>query len=211
MNETILGRYLVGEHLTEEEMRELTAYRQKCITHNLEHGNSYHGSEFSPHFESLIKKAAKKNGIDLEQRLKMKKVIELGPGGSPLAKDFLDLGVSGYFGVEPFVPDLTKQMLPKDHRVSLVPEDGLTYLLKQPDNSAIVVSFGAVCVELGGPISSLEDIRGNLEYLAFLAREMFRVTLKGEIMISVPSSKYTDELFEDVGFRNVFGKMLWTK
>jgi len=139
------------------------------------------------------------------------RVIELGPGGAPKAKVLLERwGAREYVGVEPFFIDMTRRRLGlEDERITLIKTDGLTYLLSQPDNSAVVINCGVICPEL---------IRGwfgpyNMDYYRFLGREIFRVTPYGAATVSITNrtGEERDLFFRDHGFKGTDSIAIYTK
>ncbi len=113
--------------------------------------------------------------------IERRRVIELRPGPTPLYQLFQHLGVAEYVAVEPFNPTMTREKLPSE--IEVVEEDGLTYLLKQPDNSAIVVSCGVIDPTLYGKKQPPERTLRIMMYYQFLADEIYRVTPPGDISI----------------------------
>lgn len=114
----------------------------------------------------------------LAREVKGRKIIELGNRGyanldrdsnnvlcSVPAATFLELGAKSYEGCDPKYN-----------------ADGLTFLLKQPDESAIVTSFGVLedgVLHMGG--CSIDHLLSR--YTAELGRQIYRVTPKGAITL----------------------------
>src|SRR3989339_335695 len=59
----------------------------------------------------------------------------------------------------------------------IVEEDGLSYLLKQDDESSLVTSYGIICPEISR--------MNNNDYFKFLIKEIYRVTPKNGITMHV--------------------------
>lgn len=201
--------YFKGKNIGSEELENIHGYRAECIARALKPRITMPFENYSQHF-GMIQRCFEDL---LRQHFSGERVIELGPGASPLAEKFFEFGAKEYVGVEPFHPELTEEALPiQDERVNLVKDDGLTYLLQQPENSALVVSFGVLCPELLGWC--------NDDYYRFLGREIYKVTPEGNISIHVHGfSGILYDFFEIHGFRaiddHVFNKpdhtVLWEK
>ena len=150
----------------------------------------------------------------LERELSGKRVIELGPGwvGDKRnnARFFETLGACEYTGVEPtsqpeseitpitFMPIYTKERATLHKLYSLVQQDGLSYLLTQPDDSAVIFSSCVfrddVLLNVGLP----EELAKK--YVNELVRQMHRVTKNGAINIHADNTfDYTQ--FERAGFK----------
>ncbi|MDP3766232.1 MAG: hypothetical protein Q8R04_07000, partial [Nanoarchaeota archaeon] len=96
--------------------------------------------------------------------------------------DFLfeKFGIAEYVAVEPMNFKLTEAKLDmKSSRISVVKEDGLSYLLRQSKDSAIIISCEVICPEL---LQHAED-NPNIDYFRFLGREIQRVTPAGSSTI----------------------------
>lgn len=128
--------------------------------------------------------------------MKGKKVIELGPGRNSLAKKLFEkYGIAEYVAVEPVDYNATDGSLDtKNKRVSMSNKDALEYLLEQPNESAIVISFGVMNPELLTPPLAMAFLaveyphdavmkEVGYNYYGFLGREIFRVTPKDAISI----------------------------
>lgn len=162
----------------------------------------------------------------IKPHFKNKKVIELGSGFGVLIKSLFSAGIQSYVGVDPFYGASTQNQITKFEKDNEIPKDaakavemdGLTYLLKQPDNSAIIASNGLFCTELIGKSLSLmfvgnatdNDIhqrRYHERNAAFLTRyvdetlkQMFRVTEQGGFFYS-DWHTFSDKTFTHVGFK----------
>ena len=131
------------------------------------------------------------------EQLKDHKVIEIGPGGHPINK-FYECG--DYQGVQPFkcyVPDIGGE--------DYVIEDGLTFLRKQADSSAIVVSIGAIDDDvLGGNNPFLLPILSQ-RYAKELTSEVMRVASPFAMLLSNDILRYagkpdvSEQLFGNKG------------
>lgn len=154
----------------------------------------------------------------LKRELSGKKIIELGPGfvGNKLdhARFFAALGASSYVGVEPTItqekkkswtPPITflPRYAPDRQRVTLeipyalVAQDGLSYLLTQPDDSAVIFSSCVFRYDVLGSTGLPEELESK--YLKELVKQMQRVTPEGAISIHADNT-FPDELFEEAGF-----------
>lgn len=181
----LVDAFLRNKELTEEELKTALRYRGECIKKIQERG--YHGSSTRNDYVQLLRATLP---IYLPQsladKLKGQRVIELGPGERPNAEFLFErYGIAEYIAVEPFLTHLTERTLnTKDPRNRIVEEDGLSYLLRQPDSSAVIISSAVICTEL------MTDIDGKKRtYYKFLGREMHRVTPFG-----APTIHYTTGL-----------------
>jgi len=143
-----------------------------------------------------------------------KRIIELGPGylyghGSILsALDFEKLGVSSYTGIDPLYNEYSEENCKRKAKsMGLkipfleVSSDGLSYLLTQPKESAIICSFAAFdspAIENAGLPKYLEE-----RYIDYLIREIYRITPENSISFHKNIFGLGDylPLFESVGFR----------
>lgn len=111
-----------------------------------------------------------KNSL-LREGFRDRKVVELGPERKPVYVHLAQLGIADYTAVEPFYADETREAL-RGHigQINVVQVDGLSYLLTQPNDSCVVVSFGVLpyCSE---------------PYNKSIAKEIFRTTVPGGISI----------------------------
>lgn len=89
------------------------------------------------------------------------KVIEIGPGKKPVIKDW---PCKEYIGVQPFPFEIDTGI----DNATFVQEDGLTFLRKQEDSSAVVISFGV-----------LDD--AVLGFFRLPLQEQYKQELAGEI------------------------------
>ncbi len=126
--------------------------------------------------------------------------------GAPEIEKF---GIAKYTAVEAFETKATGgalsyilDRLPKAQsdaaflEMTLSDKDGLTYLINQPDESAIVMSFGVLCPWL--------QQHENATYYRFLAREIYRVTPQGGISVHVVNSGGGwEEMFSTAGFDTI--------
>ncbi len=74
---------------------------------------------------------------------KGKKIIEIGPGRHPRI-EVLERGAIEYIGVDPF----TEFQIETDEKIKFERIDGLSYLLNQEPNSAIILSFYVQQIEV---------------------------------------------------------------
>lgn len=98
----------------------------------------------------------------LTDEIKGKRVIEIGTRDRKNERFFKQIGAESYETTDPNGSG----------------EDGLTYLMRQPEGSAIITSFGV----LEDGVLYMDNLIPNLkEYTALLGREIYRVTPKGRI------------------------------
>ena len=122
-----------------------------------------------------------------------RKVIELGPERNPVYPHLAKLGIAGYTAVEPNYADETSEAL-KGHegKTDVVKVDGLSYLLTQPNDSSIVISFGVLpfCSE---------------SYEESTAKEIYRVTVPGGISVHSPKREKFGRRYPylEAGFRPI--------
>lgn len=170
MDRQILKDYFGRKQIGFVDLERIYSYRSKCVASALQPIITKPHTSYSEHWDLITELYPE----IFEQNYSGKKVIELGPGANPLAEKFLNLGASEYIGAEAFHPELSEFNLPKNTgNAKIVNEDGLSYLLKQEDNSGLVVSFGVICPEL----------IVNEDYFRFLGREIYRVTPQKSITI----------------------------
>jgi len=114
------------------------------------------------------------------------RVIEIGPGASPINRDWK---CKEYIGVQPFPCNV------KGIGDDYVLKDGLSFLREQEDSSAIIVSFGVLDESVLNPLS----IGGELgeRYINEFAGEIKRVSHPFAIVIGFDASKY-------LGIPNIF-------
>jgi hypothetical protein len=115
-------------------------------------------------------------------------VIEIGPGGNPL-NTFLEC--KSYVGVQPFechVPNVGE---------NYVIMDGLSYLRKQKDKSAIVVSFGVFDTDVlhfpDHKKMGIYDKDKINQYISELIEEVKRVSFPFAIIISADAEHFFGE------------------
>ncbi|MFZ5954932.1 MAG: hypothetical protein ACOYT4_00755 [Nanoarchaeota archaeon] len=101
----------------------------------------------------------------LGEQINGRNIIELGDAGRQINKNlFLKLGAKNYESVDP------------NYNF-----DGLTYLMRQDDNSAIICSFGVL--ESGVLYGAESGFEALVKYQQKLADEIYRVTPKGAITL----------------------------
>lgn len=214
---SFIDEYLVGKPITRDERQLLRQY-----AHTL--------SERVRHSDHISMKWGVLRGVTNivhdqlgkhSALLQNQQVIEIGPGCNPLAAFLLErIGVRKYVAVEPLRPELTERLLNVgDSRIILERNDGLTYLLQQPDESAIVMSFGVLDWTLfdflpfntDGISWSRQEID---DYMRLLVKEVYRVTPSGSITVNQPSGDgKVASFFDKVGFRRdaLFNDMIFFK
>src|SRR3989339_165030 len=74
-------------------------------------------------------------------------------------------------------PEVSRKNLKGTKNAKIVEEDGLSYLLKQDDESSLVTSYGIICPEISR--------MNNNDYFKFLIKEIYRVTPKDGITMHV--------------------------
>ncbi len=165
--------FLNREELTQEELERVLRYRQICIQKVNDAGYPGSSTNYAQLFEPCMKY---ETPAEVVSELKGQRVIELGPGEHPNAELLFDVyGIAEYVAVEPFLTQLTEKSLnTRDPRNKIVKQDGLSYLLEQQDNSAVMISCAVICPEL------MIDAEGHKQdYYRFVGKEMYRVTPQG--------------------------------
>lgn len=124
---------------------------------------------------------------DYFNKLRNHRVIEIGPGGHPIN---LDWPCKEYIGVQPhkcYVPEIGGE--------NYILEDGLSFLRKQPDSSAIVVSFGVLdedvlryCSLFNSQATMLSE-----KYIKEIASEIKRVSSPYAIIVANAARDYLGE------------------
>lgn len=181
-------------------------YRNKCIkaaqNPYITHPHTNYGSL---HLEIFVKLRE----LNFAQTVNGKNIIELGTGAGPCFERLLQFGINSYTAVEPFHPDKTEQALKNHPKTSIAKTDGLSFLLSQPDNSAIILSFGVLCQELF--FYNYNSLIEN--YFRFLIKEIYRVTPLGSPTIHVGVDVEEEKVFRAVGFNSLeyFKNSLWIK
>ncbi|MEA3329983.1 MAG: hypothetical protein U9Q06_04540 [Nanoarchaeota archaeon] len=196
----ILSAYFNGGHLEETPLKRLLEIRQSCIDQAVSRAVSGWGVSFSGDFEDIERQYPDivKDGLTGQT------VIELGPVHRPVYMELKKFDISRYVAVEPFEPRATGGALnhildqvqdgdAEFERMKLSDKDGLSYLITQPDKSAVVMSYGVFCPDLQ---------HGNGLYVRFLAKEIHRVTPENGITIHCGNPGYDlHSLFKQVGFQ----------
>ncbi|HIG95079.1 MAG: hypothetical protein QT05_C0016G0005 [archaeon GW2011_AR13] len=187
----ILNDYFTGKEICQEDFESIKRYREYCIQQANQPGLTRPYTNYSGNFD-LMKKLYPEVS---RENLKGKKIIEIGTGANPLAKDFLEMGVTEYTGLEPFHPELSRENLKECQNAKIVEEDGLSYLLKQDDESSLVTSYGIICPEISR--------MNNNDYFKFLIKEIYRVTPKNGITMHVHGfeKEKAINLFGSSGFK----------
>lgn len=148
------------------------------------------------YYQAFLKRLDEPVFLDMIKKyLSGKKVIELGPGNNPIAKELFEkVGISEYVGLEPFFPKLAIDKINGLGAARILEEDGLSFLENQRDGSLIVVSFGVIAPELCG-------FRNN-DYYRFLCKEIYRVTPEKSISIHgmKPGRQDYEKLLTTAGF-----------
>lgn len=116
------------------------------------------------------------------EKLREYDVIEIGPGGNPIN---LHYQCKNYTGVQPHECDV-----PEIGGERFILEDGLSYLRKQANSSAIIISFGVMDVD----VLKYGDIFGknqnNEKYMKELSEEIKRVSNPFAIVVAADATKY---------------------
>jgi hypothetical protein len=111
----------------------------------------------------------------LKKEIEGKTVIELGPAHNPNHYIFLkQLGAKEYIGVDLFNDFIGNCFTNTHSKAKVVKEEALSFLIKQPSESAIVVSFGFLCNALHAD---------NEHFVPFVSREIYRITPKNGISV----------------------------
>ena len=115
------------------------------------------------------------------QKLRDYRVIEIGPGRVPITDYW---ACKEYIGVEPNIP-----LAEMDNYVE---EDGLTFLKKQKDSSAVIVSIGVLDEDVLCPFFSIRggDTSLHQKYIGELIEEIKRVSYPFSILIGSDVVKY---------------------
>jgi len=190
--EGVVNTFFKGKDLESGDADRILQYRAECIKAALAPSFTGIGINYGENFERVINRYKFKKTV--REQLRKRRVIELGPGDDPKAKLLFErYDIGEYVGVEPFYYRITEERLNmQDERISVVREDGLSYLLNQPDENAIVVSSGVVCPEL------FKQPCGS-DYLRFLGREIFRVTPEGGVTVHL--APQPGDFFVEHGFK----------
>lgn len=201
----IIDAYCRGRPLDASDLQIAQAARERSIATTLERAVSGIATSFVEDFEIL----ALRHAHLFREQLKGRDVIEIGPAHRPAYTDLKKFGIGRYTAVEAFETKSTGgalnhilDQLPKAQgdaayrEMTLSDKDGLTYLINQPDESAIVMSFGVLCPWL--------QQHENTNYYRFLAREIYRVTPQGGISVHVVNSGGGwEEMFSTAGFDTI--------
>lgn len=222
--EQTLNAYFKGDRLSETDLKPVFDYRSECITQavlslgylqrkfGISDAKNVKRWQFGQHFDEIFE--SEEYVPVFKKQMQGQRVIELGPGFYPKADMLFEkFGIDKYDAAEPRTYELTQAKLDmKDPRIRLVKEDSLSYLLRQPDDSAIIISCGVICPELLQCAADDPDI----SYFRFLGKEMQRVTPKGALTIHGTNldSNQIDLVFIENGFKpygscdkNVFVKL----
>jgi len=187
----VLGNYdKLAYMLNDVGGRSLETVRDKLLQelHRRHDIHSFGNSEF---YESTFLPDLEEIPL-LREGFKGKKVIELGPERNPVYPHLAKHGIAGYTAVEPNYADETSEALKgHDGKTDVVKVDGLSYLLSQPNDSAVVISFGVLpwC--------------GN-SYMESIAQEIYRVTPPGGISVHSPKIDRIERYpYVETGFKPI--------
>ncbi|MFA5888505.1 MAG: hypothetical protein WC852_07390 [Candidatus Nanoarchaeia archaeon] len=189
----ILDDYFANRDLVSDELKEVIACRErhiaKAANHSLRSTTSYEMS-FDVQME-MFRRYVSNAEIILRNSINGRKAIELGPGLSPMHKWLLERGASEYTGVEMLYPKISEKMV-SGQNAKIVDNDALSFLVSQPDESAIIASRGVLN----------EEVMPSSNYARFLIREIYRVTPKSGITIHSTGVSSADEkrFFKEAGF-----------
>lgn len=199
---SIILDYITGKDLSPEDLQKVIEAREKSIKTASYQTASGVGTNFYYDFDRICFEGIK----EMSEGLKGQRVIELGPGMHPIYEKLISFEIDHYIAVEGFEPDATGGALNvmlenhgDDHfqKVEVVHKDALSYLLEQPDESAVVMSFGMMCPELQNGKNDL--------YYPFLAKEIHRVTPKDGLTLYVGSRDFgLAHLMKKVGFESIY-------
>ncbi len=193
----LVSDYFQGSDLSPEDLQRVLAYRSECIERALHPDLTETLTNSTVVREILLKRFRDV----FAKELAGKRIIELGPGSYPCAEIISQFNIREYVGVEPFNAEFTRQALPKDEIIKIVEQDGLSYLLTQPSESAVVLSFGVFAPEL----YSMSDLKKVYDYYRFMAKEITRVTPKNSITIH--HSITAEDFLREFGFEELPGNI----
>lgn len=190
----ILNDYFANRDLAGDELREVLAYRERCIAQAAE-GSFKSATSYQPSFDSQMEVISNKlSGFEemLMNSLKGKRAIELGPGCNPMHSWLFARGAASYTGIELFYSEESAR-LSAGKNSEIVHSDALSFLVSQPGNSAIVVSRGVLNME----------VMPSFNYMRFLIREIYRITPAGNLTIHAMGILSHDEkrFFREAGFK----------
>lgn len=194
---SLVSAYFRGFDISCEDLQKVRNYRKECVERALE-PNMSEGSTNSRKVHELLLKRFREV---FAKELAGKRIIELGPGSYPFVELLSGFDIKEYVGVEPFNAKCTKCALPVDERIKIVEQDGLSYLLTQPSESAVVLSFGVFAPEL----YSMSDLKKVYDYYRFMAKEITRVTPKNSITIH--HSITAEDFLREFGFEELPGNI----
>ncbi|MDD4878116.1 MAG: hypothetical protein PHO02_03710 [Candidatus Nanoarchaeia archaeon] len=203
----ILNDYFASRDLASDELNEVLACRERSIakaaSHSLPSTTSY-AMSFDVQME-LMKRHIENAENILKSSIRGRRAIELGPGCNPLQKWLLERGASEYTGVEMLYPQVSEKMVSGEN-AKIVKSDALSFLVSQPDESAIVASRGVLN----------DEVMPSPNYARFLIREIYRVTPKGAVTIHSMGVSSLDEnrFFREAGFKPLDDKdynAVWIK
>ena len=203
----ILNDYFANKDLTSDELIEALACRERCIAkaadNSLTSTTSY-AMSFDVQME-LFKRYFENAEDILKNSITGRKAIELGPGCNPMHRWLLERGASEYTGVEMLYPQVSERMI-TGNNAKIVDNDALSFLVSQPDESAIIASRGVLN----------EEVMPSSNYSRFLVKEIYRATPKGGITIHSTGVSSNDEkrFFKEAGFKPLDSRdynVVWVK
>ncbi|MFH1065668.1 MAG: hypothetical protein V1734_04155 [Nanoarchaeota archaeon] len=189
----ILNDYFANRDLTGDELKEFLACRERSIAQAANHplrSTTTYAMSFDVQMELLRRYILNAETI-LKDSINGRKAIELGPGCNPMHRWLFERGASEYTGVEMLYPQISEKMVSGEN-AKIVNNDALSFLLSQPDESAIITSRGVLN----------QEVMPSSNYARFLIREICRVTPKGGITIHSSGVSSVDEkrFFKEAGF-----------
>jgi hypothetical protein len=190
----ILDDYFANRDLNSDELIEVLACRErniaKAASHSLTSTTSY-AMSFDVQME-LFKRYFENSEDIFKNSINGREAIELGPGCNPMHRWLFERGASEYTGVEMLYPQISQRMVSGDN-ARIVDNDALSFLVSQPDESAIIASRGVLN----------DEVMPSASYARFLIKEIYRVTPKGAITIHSMGVSSADEkrFFKEAGFR----------
>lgn len=127
--------------------------------------------------EDMMKKLLERNSPFLKQYVQDQHIIDIGCGKSynQVNERTISLGAKSYVGIVPH--NILTKDLERKGKISFAPTDGLSYLLTQPDNSAVIIASSLFSETLVPILVDTEETKAiKEEYLQRLFRQIYRVT-----------------------------------
>src|SRR3989339_195915 len=119
IDKQLLNDYFMGKEIYPNDIESIKKYREYCIEQANQPGLTLPYTDYSRNFDMMKKLYPEVSRKNLEG----KKIIEIGTGANPLAKSFLDMGVTEYTGLEPFHPELSREHLKGTKNAKIVEKE----------------------------------------------------------------------------------------